>query len=132
MRKLATVRKIDALEPIDGADLIETATIGGWKVVVKKGEFSVGQLAVYFEIDSFIPTELAPFLTKEGKEPREYNDIKGERLRTVRLRGTCSQGLLLKLEDCFDIVEIEHEKYINMTKYNDNTESKDVHLQNNK
>jgi RNA ligase (TIGR02306 family) len=105
MRKLATVRKIDALEPIDGADLIETATIGGWKVVVKKGEFSVGQLAVYFEIDSFIPTELAPFLTKEGKEPREYNDIKGERLRTVRLRKQISQGLLLPINVVYNGVE---------------------------
>jgi RNA ligase (TIGR02306 family) len=105
MRKLATVRKIDALEPIDGADLIETATIGGWKVVVKKGEFSVGQLAVYFEIDSFIPTELAPFLTSKGKEPREYNDVKGERLRTVRLRKQISQGLLLPINVVYDGVE---------------------------
>jgi RNA ligase (TIGR02306 family) len=105
MRKLATVRKIDALEPIDGADLIETATIGGWKVVVKKGELSVGQLAVYFEIDSFIPTELAPFLTSENKKPREYNGIKGERLRTVRLRKQISQGLLLPLTVIYDAVK---------------------------
>jgi RNA ligase (TIGR02306 family) len=105
MRKLATVRKIDALEPIDGADLIETATIGGWKVVVKKGEFSVGQLAVYFEIDSWIPNALAPFLTSENKEPREYNDIKGERLRTVRLRKQLSQGLLLPINVVYDGVE---------------------------
>lgn len=105
MRKLATIRKIDALEPIDGADLIETAVIGGWKVVVKKGEFTVGQLATYFEIDSWIPTELAPFLTSEGKEPREYNGIKGERLRTVRLRKQISQGLLLPLTVIYDAVK---------------------------
>jgi RNA ligase (TIGR02306 family) len=105
MRKLATVRKIDALEPIDGADLIETAVIGGWKVVVKKGEFTVGQLATYFEIDSWIPTELAPFLTSEGKEPREYNGIKGERLRTVRLRKQISQGLLLPITVLYSAVE---------------------------
>jgi len=94
MRKMATIRKIDALTAIDGADAIEAATIGGWKVVVKKGEFSVGDLAVYCEIDSWIPTELAPFLSK-GKEPREFEGIKGERLRTVKLRGQLSQGLLL-------------------------------------
>ena len=105
MRKLATVRKIDALEPIDGADLIETAVIGGWKVVVKKGEFTVGELATYFEIDSWIPTELAPFLTSEGKEPREYNGIKGERLRTVKLRGAISQGLLLPVTVLYTAVE---------------------------
>ena len=114
MRKLATIRKIDALEPIDGADLIETAVIGGWKVVVKKSEFTVGQLATYFEIDSWIPTELAPFLTSEGKEPREYNGIKGERLRTVKLRWAISQGLLLPLEKIFDVVDINGEKYINI------------------
>jgi RNA ligase (TIGR02306 family) len=93
-RKLATVRKIDALTPIDGADAIECATVGGWKVVVKKQEYQVGDLAVYCEIDSWIPTELASFLSK-GKEPREFEGIKGERLRTVKLRGQLSQGLLL-------------------------------------
>jgi RNA ligase (TIGR02306 family) len=94
MRKLATIRRIDAVRPIPDADAIECAVIGGWKVVVKKGEFSVGDLAVYCEIDSWIPTELAPFLSK-GKDPREFEGIKGERLRTVKLRNTTSQGLLL-------------------------------------
>lgn len=94
MRKMATIRVIDAIDPIEGADAIEVATVGGWKVVVKKGEFEVGDLAVYCEIDSWIPTELAPFLSK-GKEPREFEGVKGERLRTIKLRGQLSQGLLL-------------------------------------
>jgi RNA ligase (TIGR02306 family) len=94
MRKLATIRKIESINPIDGADAIEVATVGGWKVVVKKGEFFVGDLALYFEIDSWIPTELAPFLSK-GKEPREFEGVKGERLRTIKLRGQLSQGLLM-------------------------------------
>ena len=96
-RAMATIRKIDAIDPIEGADAIEVATVGGWKVVVKKGEFEVNSLAVYLEIDSWVPNELAPFLTK-GTEPREYNGVKGERLRTVKLRGQISQGLLLPLE----------------------------------
>jgi len=96
MRKLATVRKIDDVRAIEGADAIECAVIGGWTVVVKRGEFTAGDLAVYLEIDSWVPTELAPFLSK-GQEPREYNGIKGERLRTVKLRGQVSQGLLLPL-----------------------------------
>ena len=98
MRKLATVRKIDEIRPIEGADAIECAIVGGWTVVVKKGEYQAGDLAVYCEIDSWIPTELAPFLSK-GQEPREYNGVKGERLRTVKLRGALSQGLLLKPAD---------------------------------
>ena len=93
MRKMATVRRIDAINPIPDADSIECAVIGGWKVVTKKGEYNPGDLAVYCEIDSWIPNELAPFLSKG--EPKEYNGIKGERLRTVRLRKQLSQGLLL-------------------------------------
>ena len=96
MRKLATIRKIDALRPIPDADAIECAVVGGWTVVVKKGEFKEGNLAVYCEIDSWIPHELAPFLSK-GKEPRVFDGIAGERLRTMKLRGQLSQGLLLPL-----------------------------------
>jgi len=96
-RKLATIRVIQQLKPIANADLIEVAVIDGWEVVIKKGEFNVGDLCVYFEIDSWIPTELAPFLSK-GKEPREYKGIKGERLRTIKLKGQISQGLVLPRE----------------------------------
>jgi RNA ligase (TIGR02306 family) len=96
-RKLATIRKIAAIESIEGADAIEVAVVDGWKVVVKKGEFQVDSLAVYIEIDSWVSNDIAPFLSK-GKEPREYEGVKGERLRTVKLRGQLSQGLLLPLE----------------------------------
>ena len=98
MRKLASIRKIADIQPIKDADAIEVATVDGWKVVVKKGEYSVGELAIYLEIDSWVPHELAPFLSK-GSEPREYNGVRGERLRTVKLRGQVSQGLLLKTEE---------------------------------
>jgi RNA ligase (TIGR02306 family) len=95
-RKMATIRKIDEIRPIEGADAIEAAVVGGWVVVIKKGEFKAGDLAVYLEIDSWVPHEIAPFLSK-GQEPREFNGVKGERLRTVKLRGQVSQGLLLPL-----------------------------------
>lgn len=98
MRKLATIRRIDEIRPIEGADAIEAAVVGGWVVVIKKGEFKVGDLAVYLEIDSWVPWDLAPFLSK-GQDPREYNGVKGERLRTVKLRGQVSQGLLLPIDD---------------------------------
>lgn len=97
-RKLASIRRVDELRPIEGADLIEIAVIGGWHVIVKKGEFKAGDLATYFEIDSWIPNALAPFLSGD-KEPKEYNGVKGERLRSKKMRGVVSQGLLLKLED---------------------------------
>jgi RNA ligase (TIGR02306 family) len=97
MRKMATIRKIDSLRPIEGADAIECAIVGGWTVVVKKGEYSAGDLAVYCEIDSFIPTAIAPFLTKPDNYPKVFEGIEGERLRTMKLRGQLSQGLLLPL-----------------------------------
>jgi RNA ligase (TIGR02306 family) len=77
------------------------ATVGGWRVVIKKGEFVPGDLAVYCEIDSWIPNDLAPFLSK-GSEPRVYNGVVGERLRTVKLRGQVSQGLLLPHDIVWD------------------------------
>ena len=104
MRALATIRVIDSISPIENADAIEVAAIGGWNVVVKKGDFKVGDLVVYFEIDSWIPTELAPFLSK-GKEPREFEGVKGERLRTIKLRGQISQGLILPVQDCITFAE---------------------------
>lgn len=94
MRKLATVKNVDEISPIPGADAIECAHVGGWKVVVKKGEFEAGDDAIFLEIDSWVPAALAPFLCKDK---REYNGVPGARLRTVKLRGQVSQGLLLPL-----------------------------------
>lgn len=111
MRKLASIRKIADIRPIPDADAIEVAVVDGWKVVVKKGEYSVGDLAVYIEIDSWVPNALAPFLSK-GQEPREYNGVRGERLRTVKLRGQVSQGLLLNYRDFPEVVTAFHKTRI--------------------
>lgn len=107
MRKLATIRRIDSIDPIPDADAIEVATVGGWRVVVKKGEYSAGDLAIYCEIDSWIPNTIAPFLSKG--EPKEYSGVKGERLRTIRLRGQLSQGLLLHRLVALDKIGEIHE-----------------------
>lgn len=96
-RKLASIRRIDKIEPIEGADKIVKATVGGWQLVTAiDNGFKEGDLVVYCEIDSWIPHEIAPFLSK-GKDPREFNGVKGERLRTIKLRGTLSQGLIMPL-----------------------------------
>jgi RNA ligase (TIGR02306 family) len=96
MRKLASIKRVDEIKPIANADAIEVAVFGGWKVVVQKGEYKAGDLAIYVEVDSFVPHELAPFLSK-GKEPKVYNGVQGQRLKTIRLRGQLSQGLVLSL-----------------------------------
>jgi RNA ligase (TIGR02306 family) len=93
-RKLASVQRIEEIKAILGADRICAYRVNSWWVVDQVGRYSVGDLAVYCEVDSWIPTALAPFLSK-GQYPREYNGVKGEHLRTVKLRGQLSQGLLL-------------------------------------
>lgn len=96
-RIMAWVARIDDVIKHPDADSLDICQVGGWKVVTRLGEFAVGDLAVYCSIDSFVPTEVAPFLSK-GKEPRIYLGISGERLRTAKLRGVVSQGLLLPLD----------------------------------
>jgi RNA ligase (TIGR02306 family) len=101
-RKLARIAQITATKPIPGADRIECAIVdNGWEVVIRKGEYAPGDVAVYCEIDAWVPHELAPFLTPKDREPKEYNGVKGERLRTIRLKGQVSQGLLLPIETTF-------------------------------
>ena len=97
MRKLASVQRVLEKKQIAGACLIEAYRVNGWWVVDKKDAYEVGDLVVYCEVDSWIPHTLAPFLTKPGHSPREYLGVKGERLRTVKLKGQLSQGLLLPL-----------------------------------
>lgn len=97
MRKLACIRKISALQPINGADRIEVAIVNGWKVVVNKGVHSVGELVIYCEIDSLLPIrEEFEFLRKSSYK-KMSDGTEGFRLRTVVLRGQISQGLVLPL-----------------------------------
>jgi RNA ligase (TIGR02306 family) len=96
-RKLATLEVIKDLQPIPGADNIEVATVRGWKVVVRKGEFEIGSLCVFFEIDSFLP-ELPEFefLRKSCFATLNTGET-GFRIRTVKRRKQLSQGLALPL-----------------------------------
>lgn len=95
-RNLASIQRIAEVQDIPKADNLQHYRINGWWVVDRKDQHKVGDLVIYLEIDSWVPTELAPFLSK-GKEPRIYNEVAGERLRTIKLRGAISQGLLLPL-----------------------------------
>ena len=107
MRKLATIRRVLDVQPIPGADKIELATIDGWKCVVKKGELEPGSLALYCEIDSFIPAndERFAFLSKDYRNDHEGR--RGARLRTIKLRGTLSQGLALGLDQFPELLAAE-------------------------
>jgi RNA ligase (TIGR02306 family) len=96
-RKLASVQRIEEIKAIPDADRICAYRVNSWWVVDQVGQYSVGDLVVYCEVDSWIPHKLAPFLSK-GTSPRVYNEVPGERLRTVKLRGQLSQGLLLPMK----------------------------------
>ena len=95
-RILAGIQRVLALEPIINADAIELARINGWQCVVKKGEFAEGDLGVFLEIDA-LPRDEEPFrfLWQRNGEPtaRPANF----RVRTMKLRGALSQGVLLPL-----------------------------------
>lgn len=105
-RQLATIRKISEVRAIPEADKICAYGVDGWFVVDSVGKYQVNDLIVFLEVDSWVPTELAPFLSK-GKEPRAFEGVRGERLRTVKLRGQISQGLLLPLEPTCANIESE-------------------------
>ena len=96
-RKLATVRKISDIQPIEGADMIELAIVDGWKVVVAKNVgHKVDDMVIYCEIDSFLPIrEEFEFLRKTSF--KKMGDQEGFRLKTIRLRGQVSQGLILPI-----------------------------------
>jgi RNA ligase (TIGR02306 family) len=97
-RKLASVVKIADIQPIVGADAIMVASVKGWKVVVKKDEYKVGDLAVYYEIDSFLPIRPQfEFLRKSSF--KRMGSSEGFRLKTIRLRGQISQGLLTPIPE---------------------------------
>lgn len=89
-RELAFLVKIDNIEPIPNYDRVEWATVGGWKVIVQKGQFNVGDPAIYFEIDSKVPSnrECFAFLEK-----RKY------KVKTIKMCGVISQGLLMHPSD---------------------------------
>ena len=89
MRKLASIQKIISLTPIPNADRIELARVLGWKCVVKKGEFKVGDKCVYIEIDSIPPSDNPVF------DFLKHSNGKMDRVKTIKLRGQISQGLAL-------------------------------------
>jgi len=97
VRKLASVQYVHDVWPIEDADRIECIGVLGWRCVAKKEEFKVGDLCVYFEIDSFLPVDdRFAFLDSACLKSNELLG-EGYRLRTQRFRGQISQGLALPI-----------------------------------
>lgn len=108
MRRLAVIKRIALVEPIPNADRLEKYTIDGWEIVDAKDRFKAGDLVVYFEIDSLIPVrfeELKQYcsvksIMEDGKK------FEGYRIKTIKLRGQVSQGLIMST----DVVEKKYRK----------------------
>lgn len=99
-RKLATIRKITNITPIEGADKIELVTVGGWKVVAAKDvNHKVGDLVVYCEIDSFLPIKEEFEFLRKSSYKKLSDGTEGFRLKTIKLRGQVSQGLILPIKE---------------------------------
>lgn len=97
MAKLATVRIVTAIDPIKDADKIEQVWIDGWSLVCKKGEFCVGDVGLYMEVDTVLPLSNPHFEFLKERGTRTINNQLCHRLKSIKLRGTLSQGLLLPL-----------------------------------
>lgn len=95
-RKLASVQKIKAIKPIEGADKIEIVQVLNWDCVAKKGEYQVGDTVIYFEIDSLLPDIPMLEWLKGSSWSQKLNKYK---ISTHKFRGQISQGLVMSIKD---------------------------------
>lgn len=103
-RKLVSVQEITNIEPIEGADRIEVARILGWRVVIGKDmHLKPGDRVAYFETDSLLPAYDPRYkaFQKRGQKTMIVGsmEVTGHVLRTVKLRGVYSQGLIMRLDE---------------------------------
>lgn len=91
---IVEVVTIDKIEDHPNADRLDLATIKGWQCVVQKGAFASGDKAIYIPIDSILPAEV------ESKifGPDSKVKLSKSRVKTIKLRGAISQGLVTTLE----------------------------------
>lgn len=116
-RKLVTLRKITHLRRLKGAryKAYAVATVGsGWTVVVYHGDFRIGDLVLYFEIDSFIPATGGRFSWENSSCLTEFQGQKGYHVASQMLSKQLSQGLvqpvtaLPEIKAVLDNLEKEH------------------------
>ena len=98
-RKLAKLATIGAVNPIEGADRIVAVEVGGWVCVTGKDNFKTGDRCIYFEPDAAMPVDHPAFAFLAERSTREMNGRTVHVLRTIRLKGVYSQGLVLPTKD---------------------------------
>lgn len=95
-RALAYPVEVEEIKPIPNYDRVEHARVGGWWIIVKKGQFKVGDKALYIEADSLVPSndERFAFLEK-----RHY------KVKTMKMCKVYSAGLLLPISEFPEIAD---------------------------
>lgn len=106
------VTLIDALHPIEGADAIELAQIRGYKAIVRKGTFTVGEKVIYIPTDSILPESLIAEFGMTGK----LAGSKKNRVKAIRLRGVLSEGVIIKCDPSLELGSDQAEA-MGITKY---------------
>jgi len=85
--ELATIQRIIDVQPVENSDNLDVVSILGWKVVTRRNEYKAGDLCVYVGLDSILPE----------REEFEFMRQKNFRVKTVKLRGQVSQGIVFPL-----------------------------------
>ena len=89
LNSVCYVGVIGEILPIEGADNIELAIVNAWQAITKKGEYQVGDKVVVATTDAVIPQDLSDLMGVTGYLR------KGQRVRTVKLRGVYSECLIM-------------------------------------
>lgn len=88
------VVRVDQIEPHPHADRLEIIRVWGWQCIVRRGDFTRGQLAVYIPPDFTVPVTHPSFGFLGKKEGQERH-----RVKVIKLRGVVSQGLLVPIPE---------------------------------
>lgn len=108
-RKLASIQKVKAIKPIEGADRIEVVQVLNWDCVASKGEYKIGDMVIYFEIDSLLPDIPAFEFLRGSSWSQKLNKYK---IRTHKFRGQISQGLVISVQKLTELYnQINHKAF---------------------
>jgi RNA ligase (TIGR02306 family) len=132
MRNLSSIKTVNEIRAIEGADRIWAYRVDGWWVVDQKEKYNIGDLVVYFEIDSVLPISSEfeflrknSYVKKDWLVSTENPTGEGFRLRTIKLRKQISQGLIIPIPVDFpyykitngNVVTIEDYEELDLTDY---------------
>jgi RNA ligase (TIGR02306 family) len=121
MRKLVTIRNISSIQPIENADMIEAINVDGWSVVAQKGIHKENDSVLYFELDSFLPQSDVRFESFMKFGTNTFNGVVGHKVKTKRLRGVYSQGIILPVSLFPEIIdpqfEVDYAELLGIVKY---------------